>query len=177
MISLIWVSRHKGEDLHAAYELFLFIGICSITMESSPKDPVTFLLPLHGKNYVYAFTDCSIQYLHALTFSLQCISLQRGKFFFRLHGLFLASYHDGYNHLLYDLGQVCGYFLRDQLTYPAIYYLLVGVMTYIASHLSRGHLPYHCLKLQWGRLHCDHLGDYWYLPAPQKPLVFLLFWC
>ena len=91
-----------------------------------------------------------------------------GKVLFRLHGLFLASYYDGDNHLMYDPGQVYGYFLCAQLTYSTIYYLLVGVMTYTASHLSRDNLPCYCLKLQWGRLHCDHLGDYWYLPAPHQ---------
>ena len=104
-------------------------------------DHVTFLLPLHGKNSVYAFIDCSIQYLHALTFSLQCIALQSGKFFFRLHGLFLASYHDGDSHLMYDPGQVYGFFLCAQLTYSAIYYLILGVMTYTSSHLSGDNLP------------------------------------
>ena len=118
--------------------------------------------------FFFSFIDFSIQYLHALTISLQCIALQRGKFFFRLHGPFLASYYDGYNHLLYDFGQFFGCFLYAQLIHSAIYYLLVYVMTYTTSHLSRNNLPCYFLKLQWGRLRCDYLGDCWYLPAPHE---------
>ena len=73
--------------------------------------------------------------------------LQRGKFLFRLHGLFLANYYDGYIHLMYDPGPVYGCFLCAQLTYSAIYYLLVGVMTYTTSHLSGDNLPWYFLKL------------------------------
>ena len=104
MFYLTWVSRHEGEDFHAACGSFLFIWVCHTTMEDPSVDFVIILLTLHGKNFVFAFIDCSAQYFHALTISLQCISLQRGKFFFRLHGPFLADYSDGDNHLLYDLG-------------------------------------------------------------------------
>ena len=112
MFSLNWIYRHEKGDFHAAYGSFLFIWVCHTTMEDSSMDLVTIFLSLHGKNSIFAFIDCSTQYLHALTISLQCIALQRGKFFFRLHGLFVASYYDGDNHLRYDLGQVCGYYLR-----------------------------------------------------------------
>ena len=122
MSSLSWISKHEKEYFYAACGSFLFRWVCHTTMEDSFMDHVTILLPSYGKNYVYTIVDCSIQYLHALTFSLQCIALQRNKFFFRLHGLFLASYLDGDNHLLYDRGKVCGYFLCAQLTYSAIYF-------------------------------------------------------
>ena len=168
MFSLTWMYKHKKEDLHGACGSFLFRWVCHTTMEDSSMDLVTILLPSHGKNFVVALIYFSTLYLYTLTISLQCIALQRGKFIFRLHGPFLASYYDGDNHILYDLGQVFGYFLYAHLIHLAIYYLLIDLVTYTTSHLSRKNLPCYYLKLQWGRLRCDHLGDCWYLPAPHK---------
>ena len=71
-------------------------------------DLVTILSSLHGKIFVLALIDCSAQFLYTLTISLQYIALQRGKFLFRLHGIFLASYYDGDNYLMYDTRQVYG---------------------------------------------------------------------
>ena len=148
MLSLTWMSKHKKEDFHGACDSLLFRLICHTTMEDSSMDIFTILLPSHGKNFVVALIDCSPLNLYTLTMSLQCIALQRGKVLFRLHGLFLASYYDGEKHLMYDPGQVYGCFLYAQLTYSAIYYFLVGVMTYKGRHLSRDNFPYHFLKLQ-----------------------------
>lgn len=159
ILSLTWVSKNKKEDYHGVCDSLLFGLICHTTMEDSSMDLVTILLPSHVKNFVFALIDCSSLYLYTLTMSLQCISLQRGKLSFGLHGPSLASYYDGDSHLMYDPRQVYGCFLCAQLTYSSIYYLLVGVMAYTASHMLRDHLPYPFLKLQWGRLHCDHLGD------------------
>ena len=52
---LTWTPKHDKGDLHEAYGSFLFIGVCHTTMEDSFMDPVTILLSLHGKNYVFAF--------------------------------------------------------------------------------------------------------------------------
>ena len=147
MLSLTCISKHEKEDFHAACGSFLFIWVCHTTMEDSSMDFFTPLLSLHGKNSVFAFIDCSTQYFHSLTISLQCIALQRGKFFFGLHGPFLASYYDGDNHLLYYLGQVFGYSLYAQLIHSTIHYLLVDVVTYTTSHLLRNNLPCYCLKM------------------------------
>ena len=111
MFILTWISKHKKEDLHATYGSFLFIGVCHTTTEDLFMDPIIILLSLHGKNSLFSFIYYPTQYFHALTISLQCISLERGKFFFRLHRPFLDSYCEGDNHLLYDLGQLFCYSL------------------------------------------------------------------
>ena len=107
MFSLTWMSKHKKEDFHGACDSFLFRLICHTTMKDSSMDLVTILSSLHGKDSIISFIDYTTQYF-SLTISLQCIDIQRGKFLFRLHGLFLASYYDGDNHLMYDPKQVYG---------------------------------------------------------------------
>ena len=50
MFFLTWVSKHKKEDLHAAYGSFLFMGVCHTTMEDLFMDLCIILLSIHGKN-------------------------------------------------------------------------------------------------------------------------------
>ena len=147
MIFLTWISKHKKKDLYAVHGSFLFMGVCHTTMEDLFMGPIIIFLSLHGKNFFFEFIDFPTQYFHALTISLQWISPQKGKLFFRLHGTFLANYYDGDSHIFYEFRQVFCYFLYAQLIHPTIYYLLVDVVTYRTSHLSRNNLPRYCLKL------------------------------
>ena len=50
-----------------------------------------------------------------------------------------------------------------QLVYSATYYTLSDVRTCMIIHVLKNNLPYHFLKQQFGKLRCDHLGDYWYI--------------
>ena len=146
MIFLTWISKHRKGDLHAAYDSFLFMGVCHTTMEDLFMDLCIILLLVHGKNFVFSFIDYLTQYLHSLTISMKCISPQEGKPLFGLHGHFWDNIYDGDSHLLYDFGQVLSYFMYAQLIYKAIYYSLVDVMTYTTSNLFRRSFPCYFLK-------------------------------
>ena len=115
------------------------------------------LLLAHGENFVFESIDYVTQYFHLLTIVIQCISPQEGKLFIELHDQQWARMYDGDNHLLYSHGKVLYYFMYVHLMYRTIYYSLVDDMIHSTNHLSKHHLPYYFLKLQWERLCCVHL--------------------
>ena len=121
-----------------------------------------------GEKFFFAIIDCLIQYLHALTISMQCIAPQEGKLFIWLHGQFWANLYDGDSHLLHDLGQVCCAYMYDQLLYLTSYYSLVDLMTYITIHVLKNNLPYYFLKKQFGKMHCNYMGNSWYFLVPHE---------
>ena len=70
MIFLTWISKHKKDDLHAAYDSFLFMGVCHTTMEDLFMYICIILLSTHGKNIAFAYIDYLTQYFHYLTISI-----------------------------------------------------------------------------------------------------------
>ena len=116
MFFLVWISKHKRKELHAAHDSFLFMGVCITPMEDLFMDPCIILLSIHGKNLVFEFI-----YLHILTISMQCISPQEGKFFILLHGQHWAKLYDGDIHLLCGLGQVFYHCMYVHFMCPTIY--------------------------------------------------------
>ena len=53
MIFLTWISKHKKKYLHAAYDSFLFMGVCHTTMEGLFMDLIIILLSVHGNNFFF----------------------------------------------------------------------------------------------------------------------------
>ena len=139
-------------------------------------DLIISLLSVHGKSCIFVLIDHLTTYLHYLAIYIQCIAPQEGKFIFWLHGLSKTNIRVGDNHFLYGFWKVLCYCLYAKLIHNSIYYLLVDEMTCTTSKLLGDNLPHDVLKHQLEKLHCNHLGNCWYLPALHETFNIFLIW-
>jgi len=63
MFFLVWISKHKRKELHAAHDSFLFMGVFQTPMENLFMYPILILLLVHID---FSFIDCLTQYFHTL---------------------------------------------------------------------------------------------------------------